>query len=72
MTKNSFVVEVTFKELKVTSAKKAIFSFNVALKTNDFYTRGKNCFVLKIFRLLCFHESQNFKICDIIVNITAY
>ena len=36
-----------------------------------FYFKKKLCFAGNIFRFLCFDECRNFKICDIIINMSA-
>ena len=37
---------------------------------NKFFHLHEKCFVLKIFRFYVFYESTNFKICDVIIDIT--
>ena len=50
--------------LKVTSATKLFFVIKQRLMK-------KKCFVLEISRFLCFCESADFKICDVIISIAT-
>ena len=58
--------------VKVTSAKKLIFPYYSPLCKMDFFYLKKECVALIYIHFYAFGEPINFKICDIIIDITAH
>ena len=58
--------------LKVTLNKKLCLSIALEVQLMNFFTGGENCVLLSRYLDFCvFHESASFKICYILMNITA-
>ena len=60
-----FITLILMATLKVALARKLFFPILQSL----IY---KECVVFKMFQFMCFTQSTNFKICDVIIDIAAY